>query len=73
MNSDCFVLRSKKDWLCDKSHTGIEVEDLMQYLDLIGNACPEELPNLLRNGNTRVQRIMAIYHVNKVKGEICDE
>ena len=40
----------------------------MQYLDLIINACPEELPNLLRfNGDDRVLRIMAIYHMNKVR------
>ena len=72
--SDRFVPRSKKDWLCDKSHTGIETEDLMQYLDLISNALPEELPNLLRfNGrDRRVGRIMAIYHANKVGGQICD-
>ena len=62
------VRRSKKDWLCDKTHAGIEAEDVMQYLDLISNACPEELPNLLRfNGDDRVLRIMAIYHMNKVR------
>ena len=62
-----YLRRSKKDWLCDKTHAGIEAEDVMQYLDLISNACPEELPNLLRfNGDDRVLRIMAIYHINKV-------
>ena len=66
-NLDCFIPRSKKDWLCDKSHTGIEMEDLMRYLDLISNARPEELPNLLRfNGkDRRVERVMAIYNANK--------